>query len=257
MFRAAILKNCTTERTKLLQQRKRCRSRMSHMITVSQTLTTSVSWSLSQTSATAVWYLMTIKSNYKQNWPNIDITALSSIEWTYRYQKSCIQPCHSHFTAMPTHTHTHTHTRLMALFPGLPGWATTRKVKPIWILLKQETVSGSGISWAICKSAPCSRRMFDSVTTPAPYHSVFYRPDALPAAQPTASKHWRQPMPKICRYSSSFSSWHFLFPRDFSGTIEDTDIINTLLEPLRPARAPFGGFVDIASHFGGEIPPKP
>ena len=28
-----------------------------------------------------------------------------------------------------THTHTHTHTRLMALFPGLPGWAGTRKVK--------------------------------------------------------------------------------------------------------------------------------
>jgi len=42
---------------------------------------------------------------------------------------------------------THTHTRLMAIFPGLPGWAGTRKVKPIWILLKQETMSGSGISW--------------------------------------------------------------------------------------------------------------
>ena len=41
-----------------------------------------------------------------------------------------------------------THTRLTALFPGLPGWAGTRKVKPIWILLEQETVSGSGISWA-------------------------------------------------------------------------------------------------------------
>ena len=27
--------------------------------------------------------------------------------------------------------------------------------------------------------------------TPAPHHSVFYWPDALPAAQPTASKHWR------------------------------------------------------------------
>ena len=37
----------------------------------------------------------------------------------------------------------HTQTRLMALFPGLPGWAGNRKVKPIWILLKQETVSGS------------------------------------------------------------------------------------------------------------------
>ena len=76
----------------------------------------------------------------------------------------------------------------MALFPGLPRWAGTEKVKPIWILQKQETVSGSGISWAICKSAPCSRQ----ITMPTPHYSVFYRPDALPAAQPTASKHWRQ-----------------------------------------------------------------
>jgi len=44
--------------------------------------------------------------------------------------------------------YTHTHTLLAALFAGLPGWAGTRKVKPIWILLKQETVSGTGISWA-------------------------------------------------------------------------------------------------------------
>ena len=41
------------------------------------------------------------------------------------------------------------HTFLAALFPGLPRWGATRKVKPIWILLKEETVSGSGISWAI------------------------------------------------------------------------------------------------------------
>ena len=39
----------------------------------------------------------------------------------------------------------------------------------------------------ICKSAPRSRQ----ITTPAPQDSVFYRPDALPAAQPTASKHWK------------------------------------------------------------------
>jgi len=49
-------------------------------------------------------------------------------------------------------------------------------------------VSGSGISGAICKSAPCSRQ----ITTPAPHHSVFYRPDALSAAQPTASKHRKE-----------------------------------------------------------------
>jgi len=57
--------------------------------------------------------------------------------------------------------------------------------KTIWILQKQETVSGSGISWAICKSAPRSRQ----ISTPALHRSVFYRPDVLPAAQPTASKH--------------------------------------------------------------------
>ena len=67
------------------------------------------------------------------------------------------------------HTHTHTHTRLTALCPGLPGWTSSRKGKPIWILLKQETVSGSAISWAICMSAPHSSQ----ITTPAPHHSVF------------------------------------------------------------------------------------
>jgi len=36
-------------------------------------------------------------------------------------------------------------------------------------------VSGSGISWAICKSAPHSRQ----ITTPTPHCSVFYRPDAF------------------------------------------------------------------------------
>ena len=78
-----------------------------------------------------------------------------------------------------------THTpHLTAPFPGLPRWAGTRKVEPIWILLKQETVSGSGISWARCKSAPHSRQ----ITMPAPHSSVFYRSDALPAAQPTAGR---------------------------------------------------------------------
>jgi len=51
----------------------------------------------------------------------------------------------------------------------------TRKVKTNLDLLAQEIVSGSGICWAICKSTS--------------HHSVFYRLDALPAAQPTASKH--------------------------------------------------------------------
>ena len=48
------------------------------------------------------------------------------------------------------------------------------------------------ISWAMCKSAPRSRQ----IITPATHHSVVYRPDALPATQPTASKHWRHSITK-------------------------------------------------------------
>jgi len=38
---------------------------------------------------------------------------------------------------------------------------------------------------------------------------------------------------------SSSSSSHFIFPRDFSGNTVDTDIVNTLLEPLWPTDVPF------------------
>ena len=68
-------------------------------------------------------------------------------------QRSLIQTSDSHVATLSKVAHTHSY--LTAFFPGLP--THTRKVKPIWILLKQETVSGSGISWAICKSAPRSR----------------------------------------------------------------------------------------------------
>ena len=77
--------------------------------------------------------------------------------------------CHSVLRLSVCVCLTHIHTRLMAIFPGLPGWAGTRKAKPIWILLKRVTVSGSGVSWNICKSAPRSRQ----TTTPTPHHSFF------------------------------------------------------------------------------------
>jgi len=73
----------------------------------------------------------------------------------------------------------YTHTLLTAFLRGLPGWAGTRKVKLIWILLKQETASGSGISWAICKSAPCSRQ----ITMSAPHHSTGWVPFLPPNQQ--------------------------------------------------------------------------
>jgi len=83
-----------------------------------------------------------------------------------------------------THTHTHTHTYpFNGPFSGTTRVrAGTRKVKPIWILLKQETVSGSGNNWAICKSAPRSRQ----ITTPAPHRSVFLQA-GCPSCRPTNS----------------------------------------------------------------------
>ena len=56
----------------------------------------------------------------------------------------------------------------MALCPGLHGRGSTRKITNM-DLLEQETVSGSGISWAICKPAPRPRQ----ITMTAPHQSVF------------------------------------------------------------------------------------
>jgi len=60
--------------------------------------------------------------------------------------------------------------------------------------------------------------------------------------------------PKMCRsssYSSSSSSSHFLFTRDFSGTIADTNIINTPPEPFRPTDVPFEGYRTETNDLGG------
>ena len=65
------------------------------------------------------------------------------------------------------------------------SWYQKGKTKTNLDFLEQETVSGSGTSWAMCISAPHPRQ----IIMPAPNHSVFYKPDALPAAQPTVSKH--------------------------------------------------------------------
>ena len=106
---------------------------------------------------------------------------LVSAEWQTGWGKGRHnQPCSLIYSMYIAHTHTHIH--LTALCPGLPRWASTRKVKPIWILLRQETVSGSGISWAICKFAPASRQ----ITVPASHHSVFLHA-GCPSCHPTNS----------------------------------------------------------------------
>ena len=95
---------------------------------------------------------------------------------------------------------THTHP-FNGHFSGTTRVSRYQKGKPVWILRKQETVSGSGISWAACKSAP----RFRQITTPAPHRSVLYRPGALAATQPTASK---QPVRYYLKASSHRHARH-------------------------------------------------
>ena len=67
---------------------------------------------------------------------------------------------------LAVYTHTHTYNGPLS---GTTQVSRYQKGKTNQILLKQVTVSGSGISWAICKSATRSRQ----ITMPAPHHSVF------------------------------------------------------------------------------------
>ena len=68
-------------------------------------------------------------------------------------------------------------------FSGTTRLNRYKKGKPIWILLKQETVSGSdGINWAVCKSASRSRQ----ITTPAPQATC---PSCRPTDSINALKH--------------------------------------------------------------------
>ena len=66
-----------------------------------------------------------------------------------------------------THTHTHTNTRLTALFPGLPGWAGTRKVNQ------------SGFYW--------SKRQWVTVASAGPYASLHLAPYRYHASTPPLS----------------------------------------------------------------------
>ena len=91
-----------------------------------------------------------------------------------------------HCTTINTHTRLHTHP-----FNG-PFSRTTRVGRYQKGKTNLDFTEARDSEWqwhqlGLCKSAPHSRQ----ITTPAAHHSVFYRPDALPAAQPTASKHWR------------------------------------------------------------------
>ena len=76
--------------------------------------------------------------------------SLSPIEWSWVHRCTYIHPFNGPLS-------------------GTARVSWYQKGKSIWILLKLEAVSGRGISWAMCKSAPRSRQ----ITMPAPHHLFF------------------------------------------------------------------------------------
>ena len=88
-----------------------------------------------------------------------------------------------------------THTIVLLLFWNLPG--TTRvsryqKGKTNLDLLEQEIVSGSGICWAICKSAPCPRQPRQYPTTQFFTGRMPFLPPNQQRQSTEGKKHWRE-----------------------------------------------------------------
>ena len=77
------------------------------------------------------------------------------------YVSSCLLICFTVSWSTCTYAHAHTHNHFTAL------WTLSRitqvnqyhKAKTNLDLLEQEIVSGSDISWDICKSTPCPRQI--------------------------------------------------------------------------------------------------
>jgi len=79
----------------------------------------------------------------------------------------------------------HHHNRFTALFPGLPRWTGARRE------LLDFMVQGK-INRGRHTDHPAGRHSIRTNQCPPPPSPIsFYRPDALPAAQTTVSKHWR------------------------------------------------------------------
>ena len=95
-----------------------------------------------------------------------------------------------------TWEYTHTHIHFTALFPGPPGWAGARRELDFMVQGK--------ISRGRHTDHLAGRHCIRTNQRPPPPNP--HRPDALPAAQPTMSKHWRQVVTKGMRAVKHCSS---------------------------------------------------
>ena len=103
--------------------------------------------------------------------------------------------CRKRFLGNAVHNNHYTHTRLKPFFQDYPGEPVPERQNQSGFFTEARDSEGTyihlyihlySIFWSYIQL--CQSRQ---ITMPAPHHTVFYRPDALPTAQPAASEHWR------------------------------------------------------------------
>jgi len=115
----------------------------------------------------------------------LHIDWLHTITVTLACMHSGTQSAYRHATISHAHTHT-------TVFPGPPRWAGARRE------FLDFMVQGK-INRGRHTDHPAGRHSIRTNQCRPPPSPIFYRPDALPAAQPMVSKHWRQ-LEQTCNY---------------------------------------------------------
>jgi len=108
------------------------------------------------------WYFTRSRSGSRVGSHSKTTTSLSTV--SYNISTYCLISLYVYI--LHNLTDTHTHTTVLLLFWNMSGTTrvsryqkgTTSKGETNLDLLEQETVSGSGICWAMCKSAPHPRQ---------------------------------------------------------------------------------------------------
>ena len=123
-------------------------------------------------------------------------------------------------------------------FSGTTQVSRYQKGKTNLDFTEAREVSGSGISWAICKSAPRSRQ----ITTPAPHHSVFTgRMAFLPPNQQRQSTEGT-PLNKVIKYAGDTTGGRRQEKKRSDGT--DSYLTLTCLWPMS---SPVSSVADLSS----------
>jgi len=131
----------------------------------------------------------------------------------------------------------------------------TRKVKTNLDLLEQEILSGSGISWTICKLQVCTSYQ---ITTPTSHHSVFLQAGCPSWRQTNSVKALKETSVNRRNITKSFFIYTLFFGKSpTSQTGQWIFCARWLKWCGLTQRCAFWGFIDIAVHYRGQIPPKP